>query len=105
AMEVLSGEDLSKRIDRVERLPLSAVADIVSQSAKGLKIAHDAGIVHRDLKPSNVFLARFGDDEVVKILDFGIAKNVNLLLDGDTITGSLLGSPNYMSPDQERQTF
>ena len=100
-MELLTGEDLASRLQRLGRLPLSAVASLLGQACKGLALAHDAGIVHRDLKPANLFLAREGRDEIVKVLDFGIAKSpVAMGSVSDTRTGSLIGSPNYMSPEQ-----
>jgi serine/threonine-protein kinase len=103
-MELLHGEDLGRRLDREKRLPLPVVARILHQAAKGLRRAHEAGVVHRDLKPANVFLARADDDEeVVKILDFGIAKETGAVLVGEgTKTGELMGSPHYMSPEQVR---
>jgi serine/threonine-protein kinase len=100
-MELLEGEDLGQRLARLGKLDFSATMAIVDGVARGLKLAHDAGIVHRDLKPTNVFLARSGDHEVVKILDFGIAKEATL--DGSTeatASGALVGSPRYMSPEQ-----
>ncbi len=102
-MELLEGEDLGQRLARASRLELSEVSDLVTQLAKGLELAHDAGIVHRDLKPSNVFLARVGNDEIVKILDFGVAKETRLdAPDTETTTGTVVGSPSYMSPEQAR---
>ncbi len=74
AMELLEGEDLGARLRREGRLSMSATARILTQASKALRRAHEAGIIHRDLKPGNVFLARFDDDEVVKVLDFGVAK-------------------------------
>jgi serine/threonine-protein kinase len=70
----------------------------------GLGDAHAHGIVHRDLKPANVFIARGGAAQVVKLLDFGIAKEINkqLVQDDDTRSGTLLGSPMHMSPEQTR---
>src|SRR5262249_55452837 len=74
AMELLEGEPPGQRLERERRLSLPAAARIVTQVAKALRRAHDTGIIHRDLKPGNIFLARFDDDEVVKVLDFGVAK-------------------------------
>jgi serine/threonine-protein kinase len=100
-MELLVGEDLASRIRRFGQLPLPTVASILGQACKGLTLAHEAGIVHRDLKPANIFVARDGHDEIVKVLDFGIAKAPAAAVSSDsTRTGSLLGSPNYMSPEQ-----
>src|SRR5258708_3852337 len=102
-MEYLEGEDLGARLDRLARLPHALTVRIISQVAKGLGRAHAAGIVHRDLKPENIFLTKDGDDEVVKVLDFGIAKRSQTSLsEGGTKTGSLLGTPFYMSPEQAR---
>jgi serine/threonine-protein kinase len=103
AMEYLDGEDLGARLDRIIRLAPAQTVRIVSQVAKGLARAHAAGIVHRDLKPENIFLTKDGDDEVVKVLDFGIAKQSQAALsEAGTKTGSLLGTPFYMSPEQAR---
>jgi serine/threonine-protein kinase len=98
-MELLEGEDLSHRLKRETRLPMLLTAKIVRDMCKALHRAHSLGIVHRDLKPANVFLARDGEDEIVKILDFGIAKltqggNANM-----TATGEMIGTPSYMSPE------
>ena len=73
-MELLEGEDLEGRLRRTKKLTIPVATRIFSQSARALRRAHDAGIVHRDLKPNNVFLARVDDEEVVKLLDFGVAK-------------------------------
>ena len=102
AMELLDGEDLDDLLQRAGTLPIERVVDIVTQVCRGLKLAHDAGIVHRDLKPSNIFVAKSGDQEVVKVLDFGIAKETaperaNVV---GTESGVLVGSPRYMSPEQ-----
>ncbi len=102
-MELLEGEDLGSRLRKRGRLELSEVAAIVSQLAKGLDLAHRAGIVHRDLKPGNVFLATVGAEEIVKVLDFGVAKETRLdQSDTQTTTGLVVGSPSYMSPEQAR---
>ena len=74
AMELLRGESLEARLRRLGALGPGAVEEIVRQIAKGLREAHALGIVHRDLKPANIFIASSGGDEIVKILDFGIAR-------------------------------
>ena len=105
AMEFLEGEDLAARLKRCGRLPSHETASIVSQVARALVKAHAAGLVHRDLKPENVYLIRDDDREIAKVLDFGIAKsNTTLLGDHSTKTGSLLGTPHYMSPEQAQGT-
>ena len=104
-MELLQGEDLSRRLHRERRLSLEAASRILTQTAKGLRTAHEARVVHRDLKPANIFLARVPDDdeEIVKLLDFGIAKDTATTAIGEgTKTGELMGSPHYMSPEQVR---
>jgi len=103
AMELLQGESLEAKLRREAPLSLPVTAAIFRQIAKGLREAHELGIVHRDLKPANIFMARVADDEVVKILDFGIAKETkNLIVCDETKSGMLLGSPHHMSPEQAR---
>jgi serine/threonine-protein kinase len=100
AMEFLDGEDLWSRLLRVGRLSPRATYEVVSQVARGLSKAHAAGISHRDLKPENIFLAREGEEEVVKLLDFGVAKwKAPSPLDR---TEGLVGTPEYMSPELAR---
>jgi serine/threonine-protein kinase len=103
-MELLAGEDLRRRLKRDRRLPLASVADVVLQTAKALGEAHAAGIVHRDLKPANIFFARSRRDEIVKVLDFGVAKAQpdSVLRDQATNSGDILGTPHFMSPEQAR---
>jgi serine/threonine-protein kinase len=98
-MELLEGEDLLTRLKREKRIDLEESVRIVCQCAKALKAAQKAGIVHRDLKPSNIFLVRSDDDLVVKILDFGVAKMLTRPED-HTLAGTILGSPQFMSPEQ-----
>jgi eukaryotic-like serine/threonine-protein kinase len=108
-MELLQGEPLDKRIERMGRLSLQDTARILQQVSRGLARAHERGIVHRDLKPENIFLVRTPDDdeEIAKVLDFGIAK-LNTSgphqpgITSSTKTGAVLGTPFYMSPEQAR---
>ncbi len=103
-MELLEGEDLNSRLRRTRRLPLADTARVAFQVAKALRRAQEAGLVHRDLKPANVFLAHEDGDEVVKILDFGVARLAEQHGDGgeSTRSGVVVGSPHYMSPEQAR---
>jgi eukaryotic-like serine/threonine-protein kinase len=99
-LEHLEGEHLGERIGRRGRLSVEETVEILEDTASALHAAHDRGIVHRDLKPQNLFLIRRGKrDNFVKVLDFGISK---VLHDGDvtTKTGTYLGTPNYMAPEQ-----
>jgi serine/threonine-protein kinase len=99
AMEYLEGEDLARRLDRGGRLSPSETVSVVAQIARALTKAHAAGLVHRDLKPENVFLTGDADQPLVKVLDFGIAKGGPVVTSA-TRTGALLGTPQYMSPEQ-----
>ncbi|MDI3290010.1 protein kinase [Polyangium sp. 15x6] len=99
-MELLEGEDLKRRIRREGPLPLKDVALVVSQASKALSRAHALGIVHRDIKPDNIFLCNIDDETFVKLLDFGIAKMGPDSSLGATTTGSMMGTPLYMSPEQ-----
>jgi serine/threonine protein kinase len=104
-MELLKGETLGAYLRRVKRMPLADAYRLIAQVGKGLRRVHEVGFVHRDLKPANLYLARSGDDDedIVKILDFGIAKETGGELVGEsTKTGELVGSPHYMSPEQIR---
>ncbi len=100
-MELLEGEDLGKHLARRGALPPAEVAAILTQACKALTRAHAAGIVHRDIKPDNIFLCQAEEGETyAKILDFGIAKKGETTGMGHTKTGSLMGTPYYMSPEQ-----
>ncbi len=101
AMELLAGEDLAEHLEARGRITPKRILEIIRPVCKVLGLAHQAGIVHRDIKPANIFLAQVGDDEVVKVLDFGIAKEINRDAQHTTGTG-LVGSPLYMSPEQIR---
>ena len=107
-MEHLAGESLAARLRREGRLPPAVAVGIARQIADALGAAHARGIVHRDLKPENVFLCGDGGgdgDPSVKVLDFGIAKlRADLAGAGAETrpTGGLLGTPQYMAPEQWR---
>ncbi len=99
AMEYLEGETLRQVLERRGALPLAGCAEILQQAARGLNSAHKLGILHRDLKPDNMFLTRSEDgDQVVKVVDFGLAKMRESA--AHTQTGTVLGTPVYMSPEQ-----
>ena len=102
AMELLEGENLAQRIKRQKRLSPQDTARVLSHIGRAIGRAHDAGIVHRDLKPENVFLIKNEDEELAKVLDFGVAKIERHALEEGTRTrtGSILGTPFYMSPEQ-----
>ncbi len=107
-MELLQGEDLEHLARRTGPMSPLGVAKIALQAASGLAKAHAVGIVHRDIKPANLFLTKKEDQSIsVKLLDFGIAKvKMDAFHDaspGLTRTGSLLGTPLYMSPEQVRR--
>ncbi|MBK8941375.1 MAG: serine/threonine protein kinase [Polyangiaceae bacterium] len=102
-MELLQGEDFNALLKREGRLSAARLSPLVTQIARGLRKAHEAGVVHRDLKPANIFLVRDEDELRVKVLDFGVARAEREVA-GETLTeaGSTLGSPHYMSPEQVR---
>ncbi len=102
-MELLDGRDLAKAREESGPFPLGDVLHIVGQVCSALAASHAKGIVHRDLKPENVFLIRRGEDaHFVKLLDFGIAKlsGGELTDKPQTRAGMILGTPEYMSPEQ-----
>ncbi|HWM84821.1 MAG TPA: serine/threonine-protein kinase [Kofleriaceae bacterium] len=105
-MEFLEGESLGALIARSGRLDTRRAIGIARQVASALSAAHEKEIVHRDIKPENIFLLRRGEDDFVKVVDFGISKSIRPE-SGDesprlTQTGMVLGTPLYMSPEQAR---
>lgn len=100
-MEYVDGEDLSKIIEREGPMPFGRVASLIAQVAGSVADAHLAGIIHRDLKPENVVVARGREEEVAKVLDFGLAKLFEGTIEAQvTSSGTIVGTPYYMSPEQ-----
>lgn len=101
AMEFIEGSSLTSLIERSGALPAPRCGHIIHQAADALQVAHDAGIVHRDLKPDNIMIARSRDGgDLVKVVDFGIAKASASDAQKVTRTGLVVGTPEYMSPEQ-----
>ena len=94
SMEFVEGESLRSVLNRFGGLPPRKAIDLVGQMCSGLKEAHAQGIVHRDLKPENVMIDAQGN---VKIMDFGIARSMEVVT---RLTGSMVGTPAYMAPEQ-----
>jgi len=102
AMEFIEGEPLTDLLERDGALPVRRAAQIFMQVADALQAAHDLGIVHRDLKPDNIMLAQKKGGDQVKVVDFGIAKAVGGDESGQKVTktGLVVGTPEFMSPEQ-----
>jgi len=106
-MEFLEGESLAERLARESKMSEQAILRLASQAASALGAAHAKGIVHRDIKPENLFLIKRKDQDFVKVVDFGISKNLRASDEQEdqprlTQTGMVLGTPLYMSPEQAR---
>jgi serine/threonine-protein kinase len=101
AMEFIEGQSLTSLVEKSGSLPPARAAAIIHQSSDALQIAHDAGIVHRDLKPDNIMIAKNRDgSDLAKVVDFGIAKAHSSDAQKVTKTGLVVGTPEYMSPEQ-----
>ncbi|MBI4853979.1 MAG: protein kinase [Acidobacteria bacterium] len=103
-MEFLVGISLSERLKEKPRLSILEANNVIQQICAVLNVAHKRGIVHRDLKPDNIFLHKEDGQEIVKVVDFGIAKLIQVLdgINASDITGmgSVIGTPHYISPEQ-----
>jgi len=101
AMELLEGESLAERLDRVCRLEANVAIDLLRPMMEAIVVAHDKGIIHRDLKPDNVLVSDRGDGiERAVLLDFGMAKTREAAWGHMTQSGVLVGTPFFMSPEQ-----
>ncbi len=98
-MELVEGETLARRLEREGKLAPEEATRIVMAAARGLAAAHAEGLIHRDIKPGNVMLASNGD---IKIMDFGLAKDLETDTGGLTDPNQILGTPDYLSPEQAR---
>ena len=99
AMELVPGEDLADRVHKQRRIPEAQAVALMIQAIHGLDHAWQHGIVHRDLKPSNLMVNSQG---ILKILDFGVARCTSEMATRMTMTGSGVGTPRYMPPEQAR---
>ena len=104
AMEYVEGLDLAKMVKTKGPLPVANACNFIHQAALGLQHAHERGMVHRDIKPANLILARDGKKAIVKVLDFGLAKvtSEGQTDSGLTREGQMLGTPDYIAPEQIR---
>ncbi|MDQ6886053.1 MAG: protein kinase [Gemmatimonadota bacterium] len=101
AMEYVDGEPLTRLLGHAGAIPLARTAELVSQIASALDAAHELGIVHRDLKPDNIMIRTNRDgSDCVKVVDFGIAKAIRNDGQKVTRTGLVVGTPEFMSPEQ-----
>ncbi len=101
AMELLEGKTLAQTLHEEGPMDEERATHVARQICRALREAHSLGVVHRDIKPSNIFLTQKHDEpDFVKVMDFGLVKNINLQDDGLTKAGMFMGSPKYMSPEQ-----
>jgi serine/threonine-protein kinase len=102
-MELLEGEPLSSVLDRQRKIPVGVACEYTLQILEALEAAHALGVIHRDLKPENVFVTFAGNKPVLKLIDFGIAKAKRTLEQRNlTVAGVVMGTAEYMAPEQAR---
>ncbi len=100
-MQYIEGQDLRKAIPSDRGMPFDEVTEVIRQLGRTLNIAHEKGIIHRDLKPENIMYRRDENGDLqVRVIDFGIAKIKDSMIAASTSTGIVIGTPNYMSPEQ-----
>jgi serine/threonine protein kinase len=99
-MEYVPGETLKNMIRMTKQLSIGSAVNIAKQVSEGLAEAHRLGVIHRDLKPQNIMIDREG---IVRIMDFGIARSLET--EGTTAGGAMIGTPEYMSPEQTESKF
>ncbi|HEY3125188.1 MAG TPA: serine/threonine-protein kinase, partial [Thermoanaerobaculia bacterium] len=101
-MELLEGFDLETLVSRFGPQPPERAISILTQACHSLAEAHQGGLIHRDVKPANIYVCRYGLDwDFVKVLDFGLVKNVQMPVEGGrplTVAGVVAGTPGYMAP-------
>lgn len=103
-MEYLDGESMQTRLEKLGPMPVKEVLRFCFGLLDGLAKVHDAGVVHRDINPHNIYFAKRPSGEVVKLIDFGLAKieSEEATQKRLTLPGSVLGTPHFMSPEQAR---
>ncbi len=106
-MEYVTGQSLADMLKGCGRLPVATACEYISQAALGLEHAHERGMVHRDIKPNNLLVTSDAEGRpLIKVLDLGLARFTNAALadDGLTATGQVMGTPDYMAPEQARNS-
>jgi serine/threonine-protein kinase len=99
-MEYIEGETLFAQVRRRGPLPVREALEVLAAVSSGVGAAHAVGVVHRDLKPQNILLGGVAHARVIKVIDFGVAHSA--VLSGMTATGLIMGTPEYMAPEQVR---